>query len=646
MTPYPADTLKVVHYRDIAFRNFVINPKLGLQYADSALQLSKKIHWIKGEILGNNAFGANYWAIMDYQRAIHYYQQSYRLARQLNDRNAMVHARIQIGTCYTGLNRFDKALTEYETSLGEARQINNTQLMISCHFNMAYCLKSLNRQEESLRHLQFLLSLPSVRSNPEQKAVVHGNFIELMILRKKIPEGLAHADTLLSIGQQLKAKNLLADAFKCRGDLLAALNRMEPARQSLEESIRIMGKPKEHAAIGQLAILWNTLAKTYFNPDAFPTSHNNLTKAREAYQQAARLANSIKEWQILSTAYQGLYQTEKEMGLHNEALKSYASHIASRDSITNLEKENLLRRTELDHEFAKWQDSLNIVNRLQKEQLEQQQENSKLKHEQTLLGWAISIILVMAIAGILLFVNRLQKLRIQHALKAKEQQAALKEAEFQSKMNDLMLNGLKSQMNPHFLFNCLTSITLLIEEKNLDSAIHYLSKFSQLIRYTLDSSSNESIPLSREVEMLKLYLDLESMRFKEKLNYTISLDGELDDELTRIPHMIIQPFVENAIRHGLMHKPDGGRIRIAVQQIDGNRLQVKVEDNGIGRQHAAAIHSVKNPLRTSFGTRLLQERINLINQKYNAEHLIHTEDLHDPEGKACGTRVTIIIPML
>jgi sensor histidine kinase YesM len=273
----------------------------------------------------------------------------------------------------------------------------------------------------------------------------------------------------------------------------------------------------------------------------------------------------------------------------------------------------------------------------------QQQENSRLQLSQTLYGWIISVLLLGAIAGVLLFRKRIQHIRIKHLLPMKENDATLKEAALQTQMNDLMLSGIKSQMNPHFLFNCLTSITLYIEEQNLEAATRYLSLFSQLIRYMLDAASNVNLLLARELEMLKLYLELESMRFKHKLTFAIETDPELDPELMHIPHMMVQPVVENAIWHGLMHKPEGGHIRIAFTHMDGSLLKVTIEDNGIGRQQSALFKSGKHTLRKSMGTKLLQDRIALMNRQSDGACSFITEDLADAQGNPRGTRVTLII---
>lgn len=641
--PFPGDSLTVILLRDTAFKNFAINPAKGLLFGDSALNLSKKIHWTKGELISYQAIAANYWALMDYQRAIYYYEQAFTLAKSLNDQEQMVHSRIQIGTCYTGMKQFEKALNTYETSLQTARILNSEKHIISCYFSMAYCLNNLNRHTEAIQYLELLLAQPSVLNNLRQKSFVHQNFIDVLTKMNKPRKALEHVDSVYSIGSKLNEKDLLVNAAKFRGEIFATLLQYDKAVYKLRDAIGMMGNVDNHADKGKLAILWNMLAGIYKQQWNSRKDPNTLLLAKQAYSNAIELASSINEWQILSNAYAGRSDTEQALGDHLHALSDYKYYEAARDSINNLEKENMLRRTELDHEFNKWQDSLRIINMMQEKQLVQQKENSKLQIRQTIYGWIISVLLLGAIAGVLLFRKRIQHIRMKHLLSMKENEAALKEAALQTQMNDLMLSGIKSQMNPHFLFNCLTSITLYIEEQNLEAATRYLSLFSQLIRYTLDAASNVNLLLARELEMLKLYLELESMRFKHKLTYTIETDPELDPELMHIPHMMVQPVVENAIWHGLLHKPEGGHIRIAFTHMDGSLLKVTIEDNGIGRQQSALFKSGKHTLRKSMGTKLLQDRIALMNRQSDGACSFITEDLADAQGNPCGTRVTLII---
>lgn len=197
-------------------------------------------------------------------------------------------------------------------------------------------------------------------------------------------------------------------------------------------------------------------------------------------------------------------------------------------------------------------------------------------------------------------------------------------------------------MNPHFIFNCLNSINLYIEQNDSTLASDYLSKFSQLMRLSLVHSRKEKIVLTEEIIALKLYLEMESMRFKGKLNYVFDIDDNVDADFIEIPPMLIQPYIENAIWHGLMHKKQGGKISIKISQdFTKQTLNITIEDNGIGRVKAGELNSKAAEKDKSYGTLITSERIAVFNKKFNANTQVNIEDLYCENNEAAGTLVSI-----
>jgi len=215
----------------------------------------------------------------------------------------------------------------------------------------------------------------------------------------------------------------------------------------------------------------------------------------------------------------------------------------------------------------------------------------------------------------------------------------------QEEINRLLLNlklkALRAQMNPHFTFNVINSIQHFILYKNDEAAHRYLSKFSKLIRTILNNSEENTVPLSEEIKALELYLELEAMRFEEQFEYELIIDEELDVSKTKIPSMLIQPYVENAIKHGILPSLKLGKIKIDICK-HHNSLKCTVEDNGVGRAKSSAEN--KNPEYRSFGTSITKERLSVINELYNSELSEIVIDLEDMEGNAMGTKVEIYIP--
>jgi sensor histidine kinase YesM len=226
-----------------------------------------------------------------------------------------------------------------------------------------------------------------------------------------------------------------------------------------------------------------------------------------------------------------------------------------------------------------------------------------------------------------------------------EQKIKHVQTEFEQKMAETEMKALRAQMNPHFIFNCLNSIKLYMLENNSQAASEYLTIFSQLIRVVLENSLLEKVTLQKELESLRLYIELEAMRFKNKVRYQIDTAPNVEAQYIEIPPLLIQPYVENAIWHGLMHKEDGGSLQIKITQPNEQLLQIEIADDGIGRERAAAYKSKSATRQKSFGLQMTAERLHIINQVYQAAAVVHITDLKDSANNATGTKVILQIPI-
>ncbi|MCB0820125.1 MAG: histidine kinase, partial [Bacteroidetes bacterium] len=211
---------------------------------------------------------------------------------------------------------------------------------------------------------------------------------------------------------------------------------------------------------------------------------------------------------------------------------------------------------------------------------------------------------------------------------------------FAEKMRELENMALRSQMNPHFIFNCLNSINSYIVKSKPDEASMYVTKFSRLIRLILDNSRSASIPLEKELTALKLYIDMENLRFNNRLNYEIIAEPGLD--WVPVPPMIIQPFVENAIWHGLLHSNNPGYIKINISA-EGEFLICKITDNGIGRKAAAELKSKSSLKNKSLGMQVTKSRIKSYNLSDEEGENPEIRDVVDENGEAAGTEVILKI---
>ena len=206
-----------------------------------------------------------------------------------------------------------------------------------------------------------------------------------------------------------------------------------------------------------------------------------------------------------------------------------------------------------------------------------------------------------------------------------------------------MQKALSQQMNPHFIFNTLNSIQYYILQNDNLSSNKYLTKFARLMRLTLDNSQNNTIPVKDEIAALNLYLELESLRFEGKFEYKINVDSEIEDY--QIPTLLIQPFVENAIWHGLMHKEGNGFIEVNLKLIN-NQIFCTIEDNGVGRKKAKEIKANKSITHKSLGSKITENRLKLINSLFGSQMKIQYIDLENELGNSDGTRVEIVISVI
>jgi ligand-binding sensor domain-containing protein len=248
--------------------------------------------------------------------------------------------------------------------------------------------------------------------------------------------------------------------------------------------------------------------------------------------------------------------------------------------------------------------------------------------------WPAYMLLALLIAvGIYAVIQyRITKIRMHHEIAMQKHKAI-----------ELEMQALRAQMNPHFIFNSLNSINMFILENDKLQASAYLSKFSRLIRLILQNSREAVIPLQSELEALRLYLELESLRFENKFVYLITVDETIDPTLLKVPPLLIQPYAENAIWHGLMQKKEKGHLQIELRQENG-ALFCKITDDGIGRKKGEEYKSKSASTYKSFGMSITQSRLAMMGKTNLNNGVVEIKDLTYPDGSAAGTEVVIKIP--
>jgi sensor histidine kinase YesM len=217
-----------------------------------------------------------------------------------------------------------------------------------------------------------------------------------------------------------------------------------------------------------------------------------------------------------------------------------------------------------------------------------------------------------------------------------------RKTELNKKIAQIESQALRAQMNPHFIFNTLSSIQYFITNNDSADALKYLSKFAKLMRKIMDNSKQQMISVAEEMNALDLYLELEAMRFEKKFKYEINVDPSIEQNYDRIPSMLIQPYVENSIIHGLLPKEGNGKISITLRK-QKETILCTIEDNGVGREKSNEFKKNRVKQHKSMGMSITQERLNILNSTLKRNISVEIIDLYE-NGNPAGTRVNLIIP--
>ena len=252
--------------------------------------------------------------------------------------------------------------------------------------------------------------------------------------------------------------------------------------------------------------------------------------------------------------------------------------------------------------------------------------------------WWFILVALIVLSWIVFIAMRLRSRQIRRQEKQK--------ADARIELSNIEMKALKAQMNPHFIFNAINSIQSFILGNNVDKALYYLSMFAKLVRKTLENTAKEFIPLCEELEYLNYYVELEKMRFEGQFTTELDIDPHLQIETTMIPPMIVQPFIENAIKHGLLKLSGIGHLTMKVKKLNETQFVFTIEDNGIGRKKAAEQKQASGSKHNSRGMDITNTRLHLLNMNgHKGLYTIKITDLYDLSGNPRGPRVELAFPI-
>jgi tetratricopeptide (TPR) repeat protein len=370
------------------------------------------------------------------------------------------------------------------------------------------------------------------------------------------------------------------------------------------------------------------IAKVYAVQKKYPIA---VYYAREGLA----LAQITGARQFICNGLQILSMLFEKMGIRDSAFFYLKQYLTMKDSILGDQFKGKLFAYKSVAEDEKKKAQIELLKK--EKQINQQQlkvQEQRLQKQSLIKKILSTGVLAVSLLGLIVY-RTITLSRKNEKLRSERTQA-----ELQHKATELEMQALRAQMNPHFIFNCLSSINGFILKNESEPASDYLTKFSRLIRMVLANSKKTFITLKDELEMLRLYLEMERLRFQYSFEYNISFKNEIDLENIFIPPLLLQPFAENAIWHGLMNKQDQGHLEIALR-LEKKILTCIITDDGIGRNKAAMIKSKSAEKQKSMGLQITTERLALLNWNMNEQTFFNIEDITDNNGNPAGTRVIL-----
>ncbi len=348
---------------------------------------------------------------------------------------------------------------------------------------------------------------------------------------------------------------------------------------------------------------------------------NKPDRAIPVLEQTIVNSNKLGQLEEKAEAYKSLSKAYEKKGDFEKAYEHHEIYVNLMDSL-NKKKELIIANDLTEtNEVSESNQRIELLekNKQLSDQMIQQLENER-KFQETLIYGLIIFIVIVVISAYLLYKNIKQK-KIANQL--------------------LALKSLRSQMNPHFIFNALNSVNSFISSNDQKTANKYLADFSKLMRSVLENSQKDFVPLSEEIEVLRLYLKLEHFRFSNKFDYTFEVDENLVVDQYKVPPMLIQPYIENSVWHGLRYKEEKGLLDVRVAA-NGDSLTVTITDNGIGRKKSQELKTHNQKQNESMGLKNIESRLQIINDLFKTNLKVQVQDANPKTGE--GTIVNISIP--
>ena len=535
---------------------------------------------------------------------------------------AMCHEKM--GELYAIRGHFSKALNWYQSaislkeSLLEEEQIRArrdasfvlfiNESFASTYLKMGRLYKDWNQPGLAIEHFRqsLLFSRDAGYQRSQAEALTALGDIYLML--NQPDSTLTLYQTARETYETMEYRPGLAGIFKSMGNFHVAQGDFDEALRTYDKAQQMFSALDMPARVAGVLILQG---KALMNS-------MDLQQAIDKLTEGLNIAEEMNLPRLKMDACKGLSETFAGLGKYDKAFSFLQSYNEVKDQLFTLETNRQIAEIETQFESVQNRQQLLLLQR-EKELIEEKQARNRL------FMFLLAGLFVLMVLFVLLYLR-------QNRLKTRHDSLQLQQKLF------------RSQMNPHFIFNSLGSIQSSIINEEPDKAVKYLSRFSKLMRNILDGSDNETLPLSKEISTIENYLALQKVRFPHKFDYSIHVDDQPDTDGVLIPPMLAQPFIENAIEHGIKTMKTKGLIAINIS-LQNNILTLEIEDNGIGRKKAGELLQKQDKDHKSMAIDITRRRIDVINRSRKRSIDFNIIDLSDDQGVAKGTKIVFAIPV-
>lgn len=535
-----------------------------------------------------------------------------------------------LGVVYDILGNYDESLTAYKSAFELFLKLDDETGLADCQYHMGLVLQNDEQFKDALNYVEKahdFYSKNELLSKLAKSSMTIGNLY--LTNGKSLDEAIEKMKEAEIISREIKDTTLISYSLSLQGDAYMQKKLFpDSAIFCFQQSIDFLKKSNNHWSLGFSRL---GLAKAYLLKKQYELALINNDYA-------------LEEYEILNQklGFRNTYENRKDIfenqGNYKQASGAYKMLKLYTDSIYTENSSKQINRMKTEYETDKQEAEIASLSQLS------QIQNLQIKQQRYAVFGLSGLVILIFSGGVLIV--RQRKLKQKQTLTQLELEETKKRLKIEKQYRSSELKALRSQMNPHFVFNALNSIQeyIVLNEKKL--AGKYLGKFADLMRTYLNHTQAKNVTIQEEVEALNLYLELEKLRFEESLSYQITVDENVDQYLISIPSLLIQPYVENALKHGLLHKKGDGNLFIDfTYNEDYDILECLIRDNGIGRTASIKINNMRNPTHKSFATEATKSRLDLLNHNTNKPIGETIEDLYDSNGLPIGTKVILKIPI-